>query len=82
MDEKITCKVSVLCATYNHEEFLRQTLDGFVGQKTNFPYEVLVNGADVAAMNVRFAPSVTKEYNAELCALLGVKIPDDYIAIQ
>ena len=45
-------------------------------------YEVLVNGADVAAMNVQFAPNVTKEYNAELAALLGVQIPEDYVAIQ
>ena len=43
MEEKITCKVSVLCATYNHEEYLRQTLDSFVNQKTDFPFEVLVN---------------------------------------
>ncbi len=45
-------------------------------------YEVLVGGADVAAMNVQFAPNVTKEYNAELCELLGVKVPEDYVAIQ
>ena len=45
-------------------------------------YEVLFNGADVATMAVRFAPNVTKEYNAEMCALLGVQIPDDYVAIQ
>ena len=45
-------------------------------------YEVLVNGADVAAMDVRFAPNVTKEYNAELCGLLGIQIPEDYTAIQ
>ena len=45
-------------------------------------YEVLVNGADVAAMNVQFAPNVTKEYNAELCELLGIKAPEDYVAIQ
>ena len=44
-------------------------------------YEVLVNGADVAAMDVRFAPNVTKEYNAEMCTLLGVQIPEDYTAI-
>ena len=43
MEEKITCKVSVLCATYNHEEYLRQTLDSFLNQKTDFPFEVLVN---------------------------------------
>ena len=45
-------------------------------------YEVLVNGADVATMNVAFAPNVTKEYNAELCDLLGVTVPEDYAAIQ
>ena len=43
MEEKITCKVSVLCAAYNHEEYLRQTLDSFLNQKTDFPFEVLVN---------------------------------------
>ena len=43
MEENRTCKVSVLCAAYNHEEYLRQTLDSFVNQKTDFPFEVLVN---------------------------------------
>ena len=45
-------------------------------------YEVLVNGADVASMEVRFAPNVTKEYNAELCELFGISIPGDYTAIE
>ena len=45
-------------------------------------YEVLVNGADVATLNVAFAPNVTKEYNTELCELLGVTVPEDYAAIQ
>ena len=44
-------------------------------------YEVLANGADVATMDVRFAPNVTKEYNAELAELLGVTVPGDYVAI-
>ena len=45
-------------------------------------YEVLVNGADVSTMQIRFAPNVTKEYNAELCSLLGVTIPEGYTAIE
>jgi len=45
-------------------------------------WEVLVNGADVATLDVAFAPNVTKEYNAELCELLGVEIPEDYVAIE
>ena len=35
--------VSVYCAAYNHEKFIRDTLEGFVTQKTNFPFEVIVH---------------------------------------
>ena len=45
-------------------------------------YEVLANGADVATLDIAFAPNVTKEYNAELAELLGVTIPEDYVAIE
>ena len=44
-------------------------------------YEVLVNGADVSVMPIQKAPKLVKEYNAELCELLGVEIPEDYVAI-
>ena len=36
-------KLSIHCLTYNHAPFIRQTLDGFVMQKTNFPFEVLIH---------------------------------------
>ena len=36
-------KLSIICITYNHERFIRDCLDGFVMQKTNFPFEILVN---------------------------------------
>lgn len=36
-------KVSVFCLAYNHEKYIRHTLDGFVIQKTNFKFEVLVH---------------------------------------
>ena len=45
-------------------------------------YEILVNGADIETMDVRFAPNVVKEYNAEMCELLGIEIPEGYVAIQ
>ena len=45
-------------------------------------YEILANGADVSAMEVRFAPNVTRMYNAELCGLFGIDIPEGYVAIQ
>lgn len=36
-------KVSICCLAYNQEKFIRQTLDGFIMQKTNFPFEVLIH---------------------------------------
>lgn len=36
-------KVSVICLVYNHEKFLRRCLDGFVNQKVNFTFEVLIH---------------------------------------
>ena len=35
-------KLTVICITYNHEPFIRNALEGFVHQKTDFPYEVWV----------------------------------------
>ena len=35
--------VSVYCLAYNQENYIRSALEGFVTQKTNFPYEVLVH---------------------------------------
>lgn len=35
--------VSVYCLAYNHEKYIRSALDGFVMQKTDFKYEVLVH---------------------------------------
>lgn len=35
--------VSIWCLVYNHEPYLRQCLDGFVKQKTNFRFEAIVH---------------------------------------
>ncbi len=35
--------VSVCCLAYNHEKYIRDALEGFIHQKTSFPYEVIVH---------------------------------------
>ena len=41
--EQDECMVSVVCLAYNHGKYIRQTLDGFVSQKTNFKIEILIH---------------------------------------
>ena len=35
--------VSICSITYNHAPYIRQCLDGFLMQKTNFPFEIIIN---------------------------------------
>lgn len=51
-------KVSVIVHTYNHEKFIRQTLDSILCQEVNFQYEVIV-GDDASPDST---PQIIKEY--------------------
>ena len=44
--------------------------------------QILKGEADIATMPVKFAPNVTKMYNAANCTALGVNVPDGYVAIE
>ena len=44
-------------------------------------YQVLAEGADVAALPIAYAPSAVREYNAAIAAELGVTVPEGYTAI-
>ena len=35
--------VTIICTTFNQERYIRKALDGFLMQKTNFLYEVIVH---------------------------------------
>lgn len=35
--------VSISCITYNHAPYIKDALEGFVSQKTDFPFEVLIH---------------------------------------
>lgn len=41
MQEQI--QVTILCITYNHGPYIRNTLDHFVNQRVNFSYEILIH---------------------------------------
>lgn len=50
--------VSIICNAYNQEKFIKDALDGFVNQKTNFRFEVLVHD-DASTDNT---PYIIKQY--------------------
>ena len=35
--------ISIKCMTYNHENYIAHCIDGFLMQKTNFPFEILIH---------------------------------------
>lgn len=45
-------------------------------------YEILVNGADPADMEIEYAPETTKQYVPARAEALGISIPDGYTAIE
>jgi glycosyltransferase involved in cell wall biosynthesis len=50
--------VSIICPTYNHEKFITQALDGFLMQKTLYPFEIIVHD-DASTDNTA---EIVKEY--------------------
>ena len=50
--------VAIKCATYNHEPYIRDALEGFVMQKTNFPFVAIVH--DDASTDG--TPDIIREY--------------------
>ena len=37
------CMVSIWCLCYNHEEYIARTLDSFLEQETDFPFEIIIS---------------------------------------
>jgi glycosyltransferase involved in cell wall biosynthesis len=53
--------VSIICNTYNHENFIRECLNGFIIQRTNFPIEIIVHD-DASSDNT---VSIIQEYESK-----------------
>lgn len=43
MDNNTTPLVSIVSLTFNHAPYIRECLDGFVMQKTDFPFEIIIH---------------------------------------
>lgn len=60
--------VSIICTTYNHENFIRYTLEGFLKQEVNFRYEILIHD-DASTDNTQ---NILREYERRYPHLIKV----------
>lgn len=54
--------VSVLCATYNHENFIKEALEGMLAQKVNFSYEIIIHDDASTDGTVNIIKSYEEKY--------------------
>lgn len=62
--------VSIMCLTYNQEKYVRETLDGFLMQVTDFPFEIYIHDD----CSTDGTPDIIKEYQEKYPMLIRVCI--------
>ena len=80
-------KASICCITYNQKKYIRQCLDGFVMQRTNFKFEVLIHDdastdgtTDIIREYEKKYPDIIKPiYQTENKYSRGISITRNYI---
>lgn len=82
--------VSVICTAFNHSKYIQKTLEGFVKQKTNFKFEILINDdaskdntAEIIRIYEQKYPEIIKAtYQKENQYSKGVKILKTFLLPQ
>lgn len=62
--------ISILCKTYNHEKYVRKALDGFLMQKGDFEYEILVHDDASTDRTVEILKEYQKKYPGKIVLIL------------
>ena len=62
--------VSVCCCTYNHEPYIRDCLEGFVKQKTDFPVEYIIHDDASNDKTPRIVLEYAKAYPDKIVPIL------------
>ncbi|RXA21933.1 glycosyltransferase [Methanosarcina sp. MSH10X1] len=62
MDKVQEPLVSVCCFTYNHEKYIRDAIEGFLMQKAEFPFEIIVHDDASTDMTVNIIREYEEKY--------------------
>lgn len=79
--------VSIICLAYNHEQYIRQCIEGFITQKTNFAFEIIIHddaSTDNTAVIIKeyeekFPHIIKPIYQKENQYSKGIKIGKTYL---
>lgn len=63
-------EISICCITYNQQQYIKQTLDGFLKQKINVPYEILIHDDCSTDGTVNILKEYKRKYPDKIVLLL------------
>lgn len=61
-NKKQDIKVSICCITFNQEDYIKDALDSFLSQKTNFKYEIIIHDDASTDNTVRILKEYKQKY--------------------
>lgn len=77
----IICGEELVCAVFGTATLSISYYD--IGFETGkMACEILLNGADISQMEIRYSPKFEKVYNPDICEALNVSVPDDFTAVN
>lgn len=71
MSEEIL--VSIWCITYNHEAYIRDAIEGFLSQKTNFKYKIIIHDDASTDKTAEIIKEYEQKYPDLICGIYEVE---------
>lgn len=83
-------QVSIICITYNHENYIEDAIKGFLMQETSFSYEILIHDDASTDHTVQIIQKYVKQYPSLIRPIYqsenqyskGINILSEYIYPQ
>lgn len=63
-------KVSIICTTYNHKPYIKNTLNNFLNQKTNFDFEIIIHDDNSTDGTKEIIEEFAKKHPRQIRAIL------------
>ena len=65
--------VSIICLSYNHEQYIEDAIRGFLIQETNFPFEIIIHDDASSDGTVNIIKKYQKEYSILIKSIFQIE---------